>query len=194
MGHLDNTQSLRRIWLIQPWLLLRDMAPRPWLCVIHRIKLRIWSGVKIWILTERAMQAQGIKLCGIPFWVLRNISLDYRAVCQCSSLLFGRDAYAFSYNRKHAGFDLKEWNISKDLTMDMSAWRLAINVSEPWPLFVLCRLCLFTCLPVSRLFWVSSLAYPNLLGTKGYVVVVGNMLGLMICLDFWTFRALATAK
>jgi hypothetical protein len=28
------------------------------------------------------------------------------------------------------------------------------------------------CLPGSRLFWVSSLAYPNLLGTKGYVVVV----------------------
>jgi hypothetical protein len=28
------------------------------------------------------------------------------------------------------------------------------------------------CLPVSRLFWVSSLAYPNLLGTKGYVDVV----------------------
>jgi hypothetical protein len=28
------------------------------------------------------------------------------------------------------------------------------------------------CLPVFRLFWVSSLAYPNLLGTKGYVVVV----------------------
>jgi hypothetical protein len=27
-------------------------------------------------------------------------------------------------------------------------------------------------LPVSRLFWVSSLAYPNLFGTKGYVVVV----------------------
>jgi hypothetical protein len=28
------------------------------------------------------------------------------------------------------------------------------------------------CLPVYRLFWVSSLAYPNLLGTKCYVVVV----------------------
>jgi hypothetical protein len=28
------------------------------------------------------------------------------------------------------------------------------------------------CFPVSRLFWVSSLAYHNLLGTKGYVVVV----------------------
>jgi hypothetical protein len=26
--------------------------------------------------------------------------------------------------------------------------------------------------PFSRFFWVSSLAYPNLLGTKGYVVVV----------------------
>jgi hypothetical protein len=25
---------------------------------------------------------------------------------------------------------------------------------------------------LSSLFWVSSLAYPNLLGTKGYVVVV----------------------
>jgi hypothetical protein len=36
----------------------------------------------------------------------------------------------------------------------------------------LCPLCPFMCLPVSRLFWVSSLAYPNLLGTKGYVVVV----------------------
>jgi hypothetical protein len=28
------------------------------------------------------------------------------------------------------------------------------------------------CLPVSHLFWVSSLAYPNLLGTNGYVVIV----------------------
>jgi hypothetical protein len=27
--------------------------------------------------------------------------------------------------------DLKEWNISKDLAMDRSAWRLAINVPEP---------------------------------------------------------------
>jgi hypothetical protein len=27
-------------------------------------------------------------------------------------------------------------------------------------------------LPVSRLFWVSSLTYSNLLGTKDYVVVV----------------------
>jgi hypothetical protein len=27
--------------------------------------------------------------------------------------------------------DLKEWNISKDLAMDMSAWRLTINIPEP---------------------------------------------------------------
>jgi hypothetical protein len=27
--------------------------------------------------------------------------------------------------------DLKEWNIPKDLAMDRSAWRLAINVPEP---------------------------------------------------------------
>jgi hypothetical protein len=27
--------------------------------------------------------------------------------------------------------DLKEWNNFKDLAMDKSAWRLAINVPEP---------------------------------------------------------------
>jgi hypothetical protein len=36
------------------------------------------------------------------------------------------------------------------------------------------------CLPVSRLFWVLSLAYPNLLGTKGYVVVVVNPVGMVV--------------
>jgi len=52
--------------------------------------------------------------------------------------------------------DLKDWNISKEVVLDRSAWRLAISVPEPWPLFL----------------GVSSLAYPNLLGTKGYIVVV----------------------
>ena len=27
--------------------------------------------------------------------------------------------------------DLKDWNISEELTFDRSAWRLAINVTEP---------------------------------------------------------------
>ena len=27
--------------------------------------------------------------------------------------------------------DLKDWNISKEITLDRSAWRLAINVPEP---------------------------------------------------------------
>ena len=44
----------------------------------------------------------------------------------------------------------------KEIALDRSAWRLAINVPEPWTYF----------------FRVSSLAYPNLLGKKGYVVVV----------------------
>jgi hypothetical protein len=39
------------------------------------------------------------------------------------------------------------------------------------------------CLPVSRLFWVSSLAYPNLLGTKDYVVVV--VVVVCFALDHW---------
>ena len=49
--------------------------------------------------------------------------------------------------------DLKDWNISKEIALDRSAWRLAINVPELWTYF----------------FRVSSLAYPNLLGKKGYV-------------------------
>jgi hypothetical protein len=36
------------------------------------------------------------------------------------------------------------------------------------------------CLPVSRLFWVSSLVYPNLLGTKGYVVVVVVVVDILV--------------
>ena len=27
--------------------------------------------------------------------------------------------------------DLKDWNISKEIALDMSAWRLAINAPEP---------------------------------------------------------------
>ena len=63
--------------------------------------------------------------------------------------------------------------------MDRSAWRLAINVHEPWPLFLslftpISTFCLvsFLCFSYPCFFWVSSLAYLNLLGTKGYAVVV----------------------
>ena len=31
--------------------------------------------------------------------------------------------------------DLKDWNISKEIALDRSAWRLAINVPEPWTYF-----------------------------------------------------------
>ena len=33
--------------------------------------------------------------------------------------------------------DLKDWDISEELVLDRSAWRLAINVAEPWPLCLL---------------------------------------------------------
>jgi hypothetical protein len=46
------------------------------------------------------------------------------------------------------------------------------------------------CLPVSRLFWVSSLAYPNLLGTKGYVVVVVVCIGIEHQLETMEFNRL----
>jgi hypothetical protein len=41
----------------------------------------------------------------------------------------GRGRFKLTWE-KSVKRDLKEWNI-KDLAMDMSAWRLAINVSEP---------------------------------------------------------------
>jgi hypothetical protein len=44
-------------------------------------------------------------------------------------------------------------------------------------------------LPVYRLFWFSSLAYPNLLGTKGYVVVVVLALPLV----WWSHTLLSLA-
>jgi hypothetical protein len=42
----------------------------------------------------------------------------------------GRDRPKLTWD-KSVKRDFKEWNISKDLVMDMSAWRLAINVPEP---------------------------------------------------------------
>jgi hypothetical protein len=63
--------------------------------------------------------------------------------------------------------DLKGWDISRYLCLDRSAWKTAIDM--PAPLFVTRGSC-----------WVSTLAYPNLLGTKRLccllfvVVVVGK--------------------
>ena len=54
--------------------------------------------------------------------------------------------------------DLKDRSITRELAIDRGAWKLAIHVSEPW---VGCEI-----------LWVSPLAYPNLFGTKGFVVVV----------------------
>ena len=50
--------------------------------------------------------------------------------------------------------DLKDWSITKELAMDRGAWKLAIHVPEP-----------------REILWVSPLGYPNLFGTKGFVVV-----------------------
>ena len=33
--------------------------------------------------------------------------------------------------------DLKDWDISEEVVLDRSAWRLAINVPEPWPVCLL---------------------------------------------------------
>ena len=40
--------------------------------------------------------------------------------------------------------------------------------------------CVFLCFSCPCFFWVSSLAYPNSLGTKGYVVVVGVVVVVVV--------------
>jgi hypothetical protein len=69
--------------------------------------------------------------------------------------------------------DLKEWNIPMELYLDRSAWKEAIHVSEPWlALFPFSALKSFSPSPFSLFLffvtscWFSTLAYPNLLGTK----------------------------
>ena len=51
---------------------------------------------------------------------------------------------------------LKDWNISKEISLDRSVWRIAINVPEP----------------VTYFFRVSSLAYPNLFGKKTILLLL----------------------
>ena len=46
----------------------------------------------------------------------------------CSVILRGRPKLTWVESVKR---DLKDWNISKEIALDRSAWRLAINVPEP---------------------------------------------------------------
>jgi uncharacterized membrane protein YpjA len=64
---------------------------------------------------------------------------------------------------------LRYWNVPKDLALDRTAWKSAIHVPESFTcvffLLVLVLVSLCFCL-------VSYVAYPTLLGKKGFVVVV----------------------
>jgi hypothetical protein len=56
--------------------------------------------------------------------------------------------------------DLKEWDIPKELVMNRSTWRLAINVPKTWSfLFLLffCVLCFVLLLPLFLVGFISSL-------------------------------------
>jgi hypothetical protein len=75
--------------------------------------------------------------------------------------------------------------------MDRGAWRLAINVSEHdlcffFLLFTFKSTFCFVpllCFSYPCFLWVSFVAYPNLLGTKGYAAaaVVVVVLNLKLC-------------
>ena len=63
--------------------------------------------------------------------------------------------------------DLKDWSISKEIALDRSTWRLAINVPKPWPLFLLGFIC-----SLPQLAWEKRLsacsAAQNWLGWIGW--------------------------
>ena len=42
----------------------------------------------------------------------------------------GRSRHKLTWNES-VKRDIKDWNISKEIVLDRSAWRLAINVAEP---------------------------------------------------------------
>ena len=87
---------------------------------------------------------------------MRNLpSIGWDGLDMSNEGLLSRDRPKLTWDES-VKRDLKDWNIFKEIALDRSAWRLAINVTEPWTYF----------------FRVLSLAYPNLLGEKGYVVVV----------------------
>jgi hypothetical protein len=58
----------------------------------------------------------------------------------------GRGRHKLTWDETFKG-DLMEWNISKELAMDMSAWRLAINMPEPLNHDLHCFF--FLCLPLT---------------------------------------------
>ena len=53
-------------------------------------------------------------------WVLKRVDKVKRDRCR-PKLTWGESVKT----------DLKDWNISKEVSLDRSAWRLAINVHEP---------------------------------------------------------------
>jgi hypothetical protein len=106
------------------------------------------------------------------------MTLDPRLCCLLYASQELQERLMYTINRSCPfvwRYMLWELNVSLQLT--------SILISIIWSLrvHVLCPLCPFMCLPVSRLFWVSSLAYPKLLGTKGYVVVVESSCVAFIC-------------
>jgi hypothetical protein len=50
--------------------------------------------------------------------------------------------------------------------MDRAVWKLVIHVPEPWVGY--------------EILWVSPLAYPNLFGTKGFLLLLLNFLSSLV--------------
>ena len=83
------------------------------------------------------------------FFGPQNFFVPYLTLTLVDNVKRGRSRSKLTWD-KSVKRDLNDWNISKEIALDRSAWRIAINVLEPWTYF----------------FRVSSLAYPNLLGKK----------------------------
>ena len=70
----------------------------------------------------------------------------------------GSEGLKYHRRTSHGQRCVEACYITRELVMDKGVWKLAIHVLEPW---------------VGReIWWVSPLAYPNLSGTKGFIIII----------------------
>ena len=66
----------------------------------------------------------------IPFFEFLRMRLSYIFLERVNNVKRGRGRPKLTWDESIKR-DLKNWNISKEIVLDRSVWRLAINVPEP---------------------------------------------------------------
>ena len=133
-------------------LIIAEMRMLRWFCG-HTRRDRVWNkairdGVEVAPIEKKLTQYQ-LRWFGHVQWRPPDAPVCSWVLERVDNVKRGRGRTKLTWDES-VKRDLKVWNISKGIALDRSAWKLAINVPVPWSFF----------------FWVSSLAYPNLLGKK----------------------------